>query len=113
MPAFPYRGEVYFALLPDEEKERPAVVLSINTRNERANDVIVVPVTSNLTPAPTHVELPAGEGGLRQDSMARCEQVSTLPKSWLGRGPLGPPLSLMRMMEIERAVMRAIGVPTP
>jgi len=111
MPTFPRRGEIWFAALPDEERERPGVVVSIDARNEHANSVLMIPLTTNLFPAPTHVELPAGEGGLWQTSTARCENIAALPKTWLGRGPLGPPVSLMQMREIERAILRAIGVP--
>jgi mRNA-degrading endonuclease toxin of MazEF toxin-antitoxin module len=38
----------------------------------------VVPLTSTLRPSPTHVDLPAGEGGLDRPSMANCEQATTL-----------------------------------
>src|SRR5437667_1568522 len=83
MPVFPRRGEIFLALFPGEEKDRPAVVVSLNARNERANSVIAVPVTTNPRPLSTHVDLPAGEGGLEKDSVARCENLSMLPKSWM------------------------------
>jgi mRNA-degrading endonuclease toxin of MazEF toxin-antitoxin module len=61
----------------------------MDVRNRFANDVIVVPLTTTLRPAPTHGELAAGEGGLRETSMAKCEQVTTLAqalKNLLDRG---------------------------
>lgn len=96
---------------PSNAKNRPALIVSMDVRNRLAGDVIVVPLSTNLRPAPTHVELPAGEGGLKETSMAKCEQVTTLDKSFLIRGPfagtIGPPL----MREVEKAIQRAIGIP--
>jgi len=111
---FPRRGEIYLVKLPghpSNAKNRPALIVSMDVRNRLAGDVIVVPLSTNLRPAPTHVELPAGEGGLKETSMAKCEQVTTLDKSFLIRGPfagtIGPPL----MREVEKAIQRAIGIP--
>jgi hypothetical protein len=41
----------------------------------------------------------------------KCEQVTTLPKADLDPVPLGPPLGYARLGEVERGVLRAIGVP--
>jgi mRNA-degrading endonuclease toxin of MazEF toxin-antitoxin module len=76
-----------------------------------ANDVIVVPLSSTLRPAPTHVELPAGEGGLKETSMAKCEQVTTLDKSFLIRSPFAGTINPFIMQEIEKAIQRSIGIP--
>jgi mRNA-degrading endonuclease toxin of MazEF toxin-antitoxin module len=84
--AFPRRGEVWLVEFPDDPKSRPALIVSSDVRNELANSVLAVSLTTNLRPAPTHVLLPAGEGGLSFDSMARCENVSYLHKSRLSRG---------------------------
>jgi len=65
--SYPRRGEIYLVKLPghpSDPKNRPALVVSIDVRNRMANDVIVVPISTNLRYAPTHVKLPAGEGGL-------------------------------------------------
>ncbi len=96
---------------PSDTKNRPALVVSMDVRNRLANDVIVVPLTSTLRPAPTHVELPAGEGGLKQTSMAKCEQITTLDKSFLLRGPFAGTVHPSLMLEIEKAIQRAIGIP--
>ncbi len=107
------RAHLYWIRISDEPrgKRRPAVVLSPDVRNRLANDVIVAPVSSVMRPAPTHVRLRAGEGGLDRASMVKCEQVTTLRKERLLSRPLGGGLSLARMVEIEKAVLRAIGVP--
>lgn len=100
----PRHGEIYLV------KNQPALVVSIDVRNRLANDVIVIPLSTTLRPAPTHVELPAGEGGLKQPSVAKCEQVTTLDKSFLLRGPFAGTISSSLMQEIERAIQRAIGI---
>ena len=112
--SYPRRGEIYLVRLsghPSDTKDRPALVVSLDVRNRLANDVIVVPLSTTLRPAPTHVELPAGEGGLKETSMAKCEQITTLDKSFLIRGPFAGTISPSLMQEIEKAIQRAIGIP--
>jgi mRNA-degrading endonuclease toxin of MazEF toxin-antitoxin module len=93
------------------DKRRPALVISTDARNERANDVIVVPCSTTLREAPTHVRLVRGEGGLPRDSVLKCEQIGTAAKSDVTPTPIGLPLRPARMAEVERAVLRAIGIP--
>ena len=102
------RGHIYWARL---DKRRPVLVLSPDYRNERAYDVIVIPLSSRIRAAPTHVRVRRGEGGLTEPSILKCEQITTLPKDLLDPAPLGGPLSKRRLAEIEQAVLRAIGVP--
>jgi mRNA interferase MazF len=111
--AHPRRGHLYWVQIPDEPggKRRPALVVSPDARNRLANDVIVVPLSSVLREAPTHVRLRAREGGLPRSSMAKCEQITTLRRDRLVPHPLGGQLAPARMGAIEKAVLRAIGVP--
>ncbi|HEY5452158.1 MAG TPA: type II toxin-antitoxin system PemK/MazF family toxin [Polyangia bacterium] len=102
------RGHLYWAWL---DKRRPVLVISTDARNERANDVIVVPCSTTLREAPTHVRLGRGEGGLPRDSILKCEQIGTKPKRDVEPTPIGLPLRSTRMAEVERAVLRAIGIP--
>ena len=95
---------------PSDTKDRPALVVSLDVRNRLANDVMVVPLSTTLRLAPTHVELPAGEGGLKETSMAKCEQVTNLDKSFLIRGPFAGTISASLMREVEKAIQRAIGI---
>lgn len=44
------------------------------------------------------------------DSVLKCEQITTLPKSLLSESALGGPLSAGLLGEVERGVLRAIGV---
>lgn len=112
--SFPHRGEIYLVQLPghpSDKKARPALIVSMDVRNRLANDVIVVPLSTTLRPAPTHVELPAGEGGLTATSMAKCEQITTLDQEFLIRGPFAGTITPRLMHDIEKAIQRAIGIP--
>ncbi len=113
MIEFPRRGHVYWVRVPDEPegKKRPALVVSSDVRNRLATDVIVVPISSVLREAPTHVRLRAREAGLPKSSMAKCEQITTLRRDRLSTKSLGGTLSASRMVQVEKAVLRAIGVP--
>ena len=87
------------------------LVVSVDARNERANDVIVVPCSTTMREAPTHVRLARGEGGLPRDSVLKCEQITTLKIQDVDPVPLGPAVGNARMAEVERGVLRAIGIP--
>jgi mRNA-degrading endonuclease toxin of MazEF toxin-antitoxin module len=105
-----HRGFVYLARL---DKLRPVLVISPDIRNDLASDVIVIPCSTRLSIAPTHVRLRRGEGGLSASSVLKCEQITTLHKDDVRRQPLGAALAPKRILEAERAVLRAIGVPVP
>jgi mRNA interferase MazF len=114
---FPQRGEIWTVDLPSQPADlhtpRPALVVSVNVRNRLAGDVLVVPLSTYLRPLPTHVLIPAGVGGQRRDSMAKCEQITCLDKQFLVRGPLGRPVSDPLMSAVIRAIRRAVGEPLP
>jgi mRNA interferase MazF len=111
--SFPRRGEIWSVELPnppaDSHTPRPALVVSIDVRNRLAGDVLVVPLSTRLRELPTHVLIPAGSGGQSRDSMAKCEQVTTLDKRFLVRGPFGGRVAEALMEQVTRAVRRAIG----
>jgi mRNA-degrading endonuclease toxin of MazEF toxin-antitoxin module len=115
MNAAPQRGCLYWVAIPGEphRKERPALVVSVNARNRLADDVLVVPASTTLRPAPTHVRVKRGTGGLPRDSVLKCEQITTLPKRLLSSSALGGPLSEALLEDVERGVLRAMGVPIP
>jgi mRNA interferase MazF len=85
----PLRGEIWFVQLhvdPPGKGNRPVVIVSLDARNrhERADTVLVVPLTTSIhKKAPTHVFLPAGETGLRADSAARAEDITVVRKQSL------------------------------
>lgn len=111
---YPLQGQIYLikALRNlGDTKKRPAVVVSINLRNELSQTVLVVPCTSNLTsgPTPTRILLKAGEGGLDTDSLATCDNLLAVRKTYLEQSPYGniTPLSLC---QIQQGIQIAIGV---
>jgi mRNA interferase MazF len=112
MNSAPLRGCLYWVKIPGEPeaKLRPALVVSVDARNRLANDVLVVPASTTLRPAPTHVRLKKGAGGVPRDSVLKCEQITTLPKHLLSEAALGGQLSSALLEEVERGVLRAIGI---
>ena len=101
---------MYWARLPGD-KRRPVLVLSPDERNRLASDVIVIPISSVLREGSWHVRLGRKECGLGQPSVAKCEQITTLGVEVIVDRPLGSPISHGPMAQVERAVLRAIGVP--
>lgn len=97
----------------DPHQPRPALVISEDIRNELTDDVIVVPVFSRGAPGPTRVTLPAGSGGLLREGVLFCEEITTIDRDFLRRGPLGPPVEGRILDEACRAVRRAIGEVVP
>jgi mRNA-degrading endonuclease toxin of MazEF toxin-antitoxin module len=112
MSGGPLRGCIYWVKIPGvpDAKRRPALVISVDARNRLANDVLVVPASTTLRPAPTHVRLKKGTGGAPKDCVLKCEQITTLPKHLLGDVALGGPLSVALLEDVERGILRALGV---
>ena len=99
----PLRGEIWFVQLPvdpPEKGRRPVVIVSLDARNrhERADTVLVVPLTTCIhKDVPTHVFLSAGETGLQSDSSARAEDVTVVRK-----GSLIEPRTRLRQLVHKR-----------
>jgi mRNA-degrading endonuclease toxin of MazEF toxin-antitoxin module len=110
----PQRGEVWSINIPnqpnDPHQPRTAVVVSTNARNRNLTDVIVVPTSSSLAnPHPRiHVFLPKGEGGLSKDCYVRCEQISTIDKALLVKGPFGS-IADKYLRGIVKCIRQAVG----
>jgi mRNA interferase MazF len=103
------RGEVWRAdLSPTRGTEqsgvRPVLVVQTDRANPHSPHTIIVPFTTRLRHKllPSHVLVPAGEGGLTQDSVALCEQVRVIDQGRL-MGRLGN-LSSQRMQEMGDAL---------
>ncbi|MGQ0629732.1 MAG: type II toxin-antitoxin system PemK/MazF family toxin [Sporichthyaceae bacterium] len=89
------RGEIYLtdfepALGPEPNKTRPAVIVSNDGNNERAELlgrglISVVPLTSNVDRVMSfQLFLPAETTGLRLDSRAQVEQIRGLSMDRIG-----------------------------
>ena len=112
--AYPQQGEVYLvrALRAiGDTKKRPVAVVSINSRNELSRTVLIIPFTSDLSggETPTRILIPAGVGGLQSDSLAVCEQILAVQKTYLEQGPYGA-ISADFLARIQRGVQVAIGI---
>ncbi len=61
---------------------RPAVVLQIDRANAVSPHTVIAPFTTKIRRAllPSHVFVPAGVGGLSQDSVVLCEQIRVIDK---------------------------------
>ncbi|HEX9895749.1 MAG TPA: type II toxin-antitoxin system PemK/MazF family toxin [Gemmatimonadales bacterium] len=91
MTLIPFRGQVWLVNLdPTKGHEqggtRPCLVVSANKFNHgRAELVVVVPITTRDKGILSHVKIPQGEGGLKDDSYIKCEEVRCISKSRLER----------------------------
>lgn len=89
--AFPARGEIWMANLDpvrvhEQSGVRPCLIVSDDSFNAGpAGLVIVLPVTSKEKNVRSHVEVHGGEGGLRQRSFIKCEDVRSISKERLSR----------------------------
>ena len=92
---------------------RPALVISEDIRNELTADVIVIPVFSRGTPGPTRVMLPAGAGGIPRAGVLFCEEITTIDRDFLRRGPLGLPVEEPILEQVCWAIRRAVGEVVP
>jgi mRNA interferase MazF len=109
------RGDVYLADLDptkgsEQAGRRPVLILEDDRLILVTLTAVVVPLTTNLKMQylPTCVFVPASEGGLRVDFVAIAHQIRALDKRGLVAhwGTLPP----SRLAEIERAVLRTLGV---
>jgi len=112
------RGEVYWATLTprsgsEQAGRHPVIVVSRDAFNQAPGwrSVIVVPVSTSASQArrgPTAVALPAGAGGLAQESVALCHQVTTLDRAKLA-ALLGS-LTIAHLREVEEGLRIALGM---
>jgi mRNA interferase MazF len=109
------RGDVYLANLdPSKGTEqagtRPVLVFEADSLIQVTLPVVVIPLTGNIAmeKLPTCVLIPAGEGGLKQDSIAICHQIRALDKN--GLVDYWGTLSERRISEVENIVMLTLGI---
>lgn len=110
------RGEVYVAdLVPrsgsEQRGRRPVIVLSHDAFNQAPGwrSIIVVPVSTSAAQARrglTAVLLPSGAGGLKQESVALCHQVTTLDRAKLSQRT--GELTLDQLRQVEAGLKAAL-----
>ncbi len=85
------RGEVWLAELDhgrghEQQGTRPVLVISDDAFSSGPSDMAVVaPLTRTARGNWLHVEVPAGEGGIRSDSVVRADQVRAISRTRLLR----------------------------
>jgi mRNA-degrading endonuclease toxin of MazEF toxin-antitoxin module len=88
--AIPRRGDIWWVEFPqypnDPHQPRPALVVSVDHRNERADKVQVVPLSSNNNGHRMNYSIPKAGTGLQYDSCAKCGDITAVAKVML-RGP--------------------------
>ena len=93
------RGDVYYATLDptvghEQRGTRPVVIFQNDTLNAAGTTALVIPLTTNLRRAalPSCHLIRAGDGGLREDSVALCHQIRAVDSSRLATriGGLAP-----------------------
>ena len=90
---------------------RPVIVLQIDRANAVSPHTIIAPFTSKIRRAllPSHVFVPAGVGGLSQDSVVLCEQIRVIDKSRIIR-VIGH-LDNVYLEELAKALCTILGLP--
>ena len=101
----PARGEVYLVnfdptLGSEIIKTRPALVIQNNIANQHSPITIVAAITSKFDDNlyPTEVEISAGEGGLKQDSIVLLNQIRSIDRRRLTK----------KLGKVEEATLRKV-----
>lgn len=112
------RGEIWLATLDpvqgsEQAGTRPVIIFQENTLSKFTTTVITIPLTSNLRRAslPSCIQIPSGEGGLNQESIALCHQIRVLDKTRLTKklGQLEPDTIAL----LETTVLFTLGYSIP
>ncbi len=112
------RGEIYWANLQprsgsEQRGNRPVIIISHDgfNQNPRWHSIIIIPVSTSSAQAKrglTAIFLPKDTGGLTQDSVALCHQITTLDRAKLTE-KIGE-LSSDRMKLIEEGIKAATDI---
>jgi mRNA interferase MazF len=89
---------------------RPVVILQIDRANAASPHTIMAPFTSKIRRSilPSHVLVPAGGGGLSQDSVLLCEQIRVIDRQRIIR--LLGHLDDEHMEAVEMALRTILGL---
>ena len=87
----PARGEIWLVDLNptrghEQAGQRPGLIVSVDLFNQGpAGLVVVLPVTTKVKGIPFHVEVEPPEGGLKERSFIKCEDMRSVAKERLSR----------------------------
>lgn len=112
-PETPRRGEIWWvdfspSIGNEMRDEHPALVVSADYLNRSPFSVLVViPLSSSSPPLRIHVDVPAGEAGLKRASRIKCDQIrKTDLRRFRPTGRIGR-LSTATMRQVE-AILRLL-----
>jgi len=113
---YPRRGEIWY--FQGLSAVQLGVVLSECARNQQADDVLIVPLTSASNPASQPASqsvttqgqplISSAVSGLPEDVRANCADITRVEKLDLQQGPVGT-LPETSLAQIVRAIRSAIG----
>ena len=69
---------------------------------------MVIPASTVKRLGPWHIPMRKELGGLAQTSVLKCEEITTLPKSWLIEPAIGGPLTNSKLDEIKAVLLSAL-----
>jgi len=86
------RGDVFLVDLnpvvgAEQAGIRPALVIQIDKANAASPHTVIIPFTTRIREIklPSHVRIPAGIGGLAEESILLCEQIRVIDNGRLVR----------------------------
>lgn len=109
------RGEIYLVnfdptLGSETKKTRPALIVQNDVANQHSPITIVAAITSKYDDRlfPTEVLIPAGSGGLKQDSVVLLNQIRSIDGQRLVKrmGNIEPDL----MKKVDLAIKISLGL---
>lgn len=103
---YPRRGEI--RIFHGSNGQQVGVVISECARNQQADDVLIVPLSSAAHQAPGQPLISSAVSGLSEDRRAKCSELTLVEKRNIEQGPLGT-LPETVLMQIVRAIRAAIG----
>lgn len=87
----PARGEIWLVDLNptrghEQAGRRPCLIVSVDLFNQGpAGLVVVLPLTTRKKGIPFHVEVTPPEGGLKEPSLVKCEDIRSVSKERLAQ----------------------------
>ena len=109
------RGDVFLVDLnpvvgAEQAGIRPALVIQIDKANVASPHTVIIPFTTRIREVklPSQVRIPAGIGGLAEQSILLCEQIRVIDKRRLVRriGNIGEEY----LREVEPAIKVILGL---
>jgi mRNA interferase MazF len=112
--AQPCRGDIWTVDLDptrghEQAGRRPALIISVDPFNQGPADLVVVlPITSKAKGIPLHVRVAPPEGGVKEPSYVKCEDIRSISKQRLAK--FWGRVSRDTMIEIEERVSVLLGL---